>query len=103
MVLPEREVTFQLSPNGLYYFDAAERENNVLLLNTVLDNREGFTRREYKGAWEARRAMHLLGFPLERDFDNMVCSNTIINFPVTSSDVKKAKLIFGPDITSLKG
>ena len=35
MVLPDREVKFQLSPNGLYYFDAADRENSVLLLNTV--------------------------------------------------------------------
>ena len=26
MVLPDREVKFQLSTNGLYYFDAAERE-----------------------------------------------------------------------------
>ena len=32
----------------------------------------------------------------------MVRSNMIVNFPVTFSDVKKAKLIFGPDITSLK-
>ena len=47
MVLPDREVRFKLSPNGLYYFDAAYRENSVLLLNTVLENREGFTRREY--------------------------------------------------------
>ena len=54
---------FQLSPNGIYCFDAAERENSVLLLNTVLENRESFTRRDYKEAWEALRAMHLLGFP----------------------------------------
>ena len=27
----------------------------------------------------------------------------IVNFPVTFSDVKNAKLIFGPDTTSLKG
>ena len=45
MVLPNREVRFQLSPNGLYCFDASDRENSVLLLNTVSDNREGFTRR----------------------------------------------------------
>ena len=45
MVLPDREVIFQLSPNGLYYFDAADRENIVLILNTVSENREGFTRR----------------------------------------------------------
>ena len=47
--------------------------------------------------------MHLLGFPPERDFENMVRSNMIVNFPVTFSDVKKAKLLFGADIISLKG
>ena len=47
--------------------------------------------------------MHLLGFPSERDFDNMVCSNIIVNCPVTLDDMKNAKLIFGPDITLLKG
>ena len=75
----------------------------MLLSNTMSNNREGFTRREYKGPREARRAMHLLGFPSERDFENMVRSNMIVNCPVTFSDVKNAKLIFGPDITSLKG
>ena len=35
VVLRDREVKFQLSTNGLYYFDAADRENGVLLLNTV--------------------------------------------------------------------
>ena len=103
MVLPDREVIFHIIPNKLYYFDAADRENSVLLLNTVSDNQEGFTRREYEGAQEARRAMHLLGFPSERYFENMVRSNMIVNFPVTFDDVKNAKLIVGPDITLLKG
>ena len=47
--------------------------------------------------------MHLLGFPSEQDFENMVLSNIIVNFTVTFDDVKNAKLIFGPDITSFKG
>ena len=47
--------------------------------------------------------MYLLGFPSERDFENMVRSNIIVNCPITFSDVKKSKLVFGPDITSLKG
>ena len=94
MVLTDREVRFKLSPNGLYYFDAADRENIVLLLNTVSKNQEGFTWREYEGAQESQRAMHLLGFPPERDFESMVRSNTIVNCPVTFSDVKNAKLIF---------
>ena len=46
--------------------------------------------------------MHLLGFLLERDFENMLRSNMIVNCPVTFSDVKNAKLIFDPDITSIK-
>ena len=33
----------------------------------------------------------------------MVRSNMIVKCPVTFSDVKNAKLVFGPDITSLKG
>ena len=103
MVPPEKEVRFQLSPNGLYYFDAAYRENSVLLLNMVSDNQEGFTRRDYKGDQEARQMMHLLGFPSEHNFENMVHLNMIVNCPVTFDDVKNAKLIFGPDITSFKG
>ena len=96
MVLLDREVRFQLSTNGLYYFGSADRENSVLMINTVSENQEGFTRREYKGSLEARRAMHLLGFPSEREFENMVCSNMIINCPVTFDDVNNAKHIFGP-------
>ena len=102
MVLLNREARFQLILNGLYYFDATDRENTMLLLNTVSENREGFTQREYEVAREARRAMHLLGFLSEQDFENIVRLNMIINCPVTFSDVKNAELIFGPDITSLK-
>ena len=45
MVLPDIEVRFQISLNGLYYFDAIDRENRFLFLNTVPENWEGFTRR----------------------------------------------------------
>ena len=47
--------------------------------------------------------MDLLGCPPERDFENMVRLNTIVNYPVTFDDVKNAKLVFGHDMTSLKG
>ena len=67
-----------------------DRENSVLLLNTVSDNREEFTQRDYEGAQEAWRAMHLLGFLSEREFENMVRLNMIVNCPVTSEDVKNA-------------
>ena len=35
MILLDREVRSQLIPNGLYYFDAVDRENILLLINTV--------------------------------------------------------------------
>ena len=47
--------------------------------------------------------MHLADFLSERDFENIVRSNMIVNCPATFDVVKNAKLIFGPDITSLKG
>ena len=103
MVLQDREVKFQLIPNAQYYFDAMNRENSVLLINTVSENQEGFTKRVYKGALEAWQAIHLLGFLSEHYFENMVRLNMIINCPVTFDDVKNAKLIFVPGITSLKG
>ena len=103
MVLPEREVRFQWIPNRLYYLNSVDIESSVLILNTVSENREGFMRGEYEGAREACREMHLLGFPSEQDFGNMVHSNMIVNCPVTFDDIKNAKLIFGPYVTSLKG
>ena len=45
MVFLDREVRFQLNPNGLYYFNVTDRENSLMLLNTVLENLEGFTHR----------------------------------------------------------
>ena len=92
MVLPDKEVKFQLSSNGLYYFVAMDRENSVLLLNTVSENREGFTWREYKGNQEAWLATNLLGFLSERDSENMVRSKIIVNCLVTFDDVKNVNL-----------
>ena len=39
MMLSDHEIRFQLSPNGLYYSDAVDQENNMLLLNMVVENR----------------------------------------------------------------
>ena len=63
---------FQLIHNGLYYFNAVDKESSVLLLNRVSENCEGFMWRDFEGAQEDRRAMYLLGFPSDQDFENMV-------------------------------
>ena len=38
IMLSDHEIHFQLSPNGLYYFDAADWENTMMLLNMVVEN-----------------------------------------------------------------
>ena len=45
MVLPDREMRFRMIPKGLYYFDAADRDNSIKMINTVLENCKGFTQR----------------------------------------------------------
>ena len=101
LMLPGREVVFNVSTNGLYFHDTVDRI--TILLNMVADNREGFTHRDYEGAKEACRALGLVGYPLERDFSNMASSNMNTNCPDTSCDIQNSSNIFGPDVPSTKG
>ena len=103
MIFINQEILFKLIPNGLYYFDSTDQENNLFLLSTVVENCEGFTRQEYEVDQEVRREMHLLVLPTKRDLGDMVYSNMIVNCPVTFQDLKNAKIIFGPHAISLKG
>jgi hypothetical protein len=74
-----------------------------MLVNTVKQNREGFTDREFDRAKSARRALGLVGYPPPRDFKNMVRSNMIKNCNVTPIDIDNAYTLFGDDIASLRG
>jgi hypothetical protein len=76
---------------------------NKAAIDTIKTNREGFTDHDYKRAKRALKALALVGYPSPKDFKNMVSSNMIKNFPVTSTDVANANTIFGPDLTTLKG
>ena len=64
MVLPDREVRFQITPNGLYYFNAADRDNIVMLLNMVTETREGFTHRDYEGGPGSAESDEPTGVPV---------------------------------------
>jgi hypothetical protein len=57
------------------------------MVNTIKENREGFTNREFEKAKEARRALDLVGYPSPKDFMNMVRSNMIKNCPVSPIDI----------------
>ena len=64
MMLPVREVVFNVSMEGLYYHDTVDRA--IVLVNTMPENRKGFTCQEYEGAKTSRRTLELVGYPSER-------------------------------------
>ena len=44
-----------------------------------------------------------MGYPLKRDFTNIVSSKMIVNCSVMPQDIENADNIFGPDVPSMKG
>jgi hypothetical protein len=72
---PNKNIIFAGSPSGLYYHDTTNRA--VMLVNTVKQNWEGFTDREFDRAKSEHRALGLVGYLSPRDFKIMVRSNMI--------------------------
>ena len=62
-----------------------------------------FTRREIQDADKARELHAKIGRPGQKRFEKLVANNYILNCPVIVSDVKRALLIYGPDVASSKG
>ncbi|CAJ1948825.1 unnamed protein product [Cylindrotheca closterium] len=70
---------------------------------TVQKNKEGFTPRQVKAAMEARSAMHILNAPSTKSLKYAIRSGLIKNCPITEEAINHAKVIFGPDASTLKG
>jgi hypothetical protein len=112
-----REVQFYKDENGHPYINleefskdimvllvlTASEEAGTMLVQTVRQNYEGYTKRKILHAKEARCAMGMIRNPSKKDFKNMVRENLINNYPVTSNDVTNARAIFGPDLANLRG
>ena len=64
MVMPDKEILSNDIRNGLYYHDPEYRD--LILINTVEENREGFSYRELSGASEARRALAMFSYPSQK-------------------------------------
>ena len=77
--------------------------DNIILVQTVLQEMEGFTKREIKKAKTARRLYILLGRPSYRDFGNIVKWGLLKNCPVTFQDVVNSWKIFGQDLGAVRG
>jgi hypothetical protein len=96
---------FKCNPEGLYTFEVSDNylkmENH--LINTVNENRVGYTQRQFEQAKKARELYHIVGTPTIETFKTLLKMNAIRNCPVMTEDVNIAEKIFGPDMSSLKG
>ncbi len=45
----------------------------------------------------------MTGNPSEKDYKGMVSGNLIKNCPITTTDISKACVMFGPDLASIRG
>jgi hypothetical protein len=98
-------VEFKPSDRGLHYHDVSDENSNIdmMLVNTVRGNFEGYTHHDIERAKEARCIQGMIANPTEREFAEMVHEQLLTNCPVTMRDVDNANRIFGPDLANLRG
>lgn len=92
----------------LHYFDPGGEDFTFVnadfaFINTVAENKEGFTKMEIKSTELARNLYATLIHPSMKDYKWAIQSNQIKNCPVVTQDVDNAQKIWGKDIDALKG
>jgi hypothetical protein len=93
---------FRMHESGLHYYDP-RKESHLTFVNTVSENKEGFTKRQIKGADLTRNLYKTLSYPSMKDFKWVIQSNQIKFFPMTVQDIDVALNIWGKNITALNG
>jgi hypothetical protein len=79
------------------------KKEALMFITTVLGNKEGFTKRQIKGAEVARTLYATLGYPSWNHFKWVLRSNQIKDCPVRVQDADVAFQIWGKNIAALKG
>jgi hypothetical protein len=88
--------------SGLHYYDPW-KEQHLTFVNTVSENKEGFTKRQIKGAELARTLYKTLSYPSMNEFKWVIRSNQIKDCPMTIQDIDVALKIWVKKISALKG
>jgi Reverse transcriptase (RNA-dependent DNA polymerase) len=94
------DLLFEMIDDGLHVH--IPTTGNVFV-NTVKANKEGFSKRQLKGAAAAKELYSKLMYPSLKDFKWAVASNQIKNCPVKAEDIDVAQMVWGKDIIALKG
>jgi hypothetical protein len=90
-------------PNDEPTLNTNEEINGYSYLQTVADNKKGFTKRQITAADNARQLYRKLGRPGAARFLEIIRNNFIINCPITIDDITRAEQIYGKDVAFLKG
>jgi hypothetical protein len=87
--------------------DDTKNDPAIIMVQTIRENFEGFTRKEVERAIAARRAQALAGHPSERVFKREVSrkssSSLFRSCPITLQDISNACTIFGPSVACARG
>ena len=86
--------------SGLNYY---EPPKNYLSFLKMSIKKEGFSKRHIKDAVKSQELHHTLGFTTVKEVKWIIRSNQTQEFPVDIEDVENPKLIWGKDVTYLKG
>ena len=103
------QVRFGQLDNGLYGLledrvnDTSDSPSPYSFLQTVSGQKQLFTTRQIKAAEQARELSRKLGRPSNSTLEHCLAHGHILNCPVTVEDLRRAEIIFGPDIAFLKG
>jgi hypothetical protein len=93
--------------SGLYVYSGNSANNNSVsaytIVSTVAEQKRMFSQREIQAADAARELYRKLGRPDEAEFQTILRGNSLRNCPITPHDAKRALVIYGPDIATLKG
>jgi hypothetical protein len=73
---------FKMHNSGLHYYDP-RKEHRMTFVNTVSENKTGFTKRQIKCAEIARNLYKTLSYQSMKDFKWVIHSNQIKDCPVT--------------------
>ena len=73
------------------------------MLNTVAENKRGFTPREWKEALQGRKLLHATACPAVSDPRKMMDWGLIDNCPVKPRHLDAAEATLGKDLGTLKG
>jgi hypothetical protein len=111
--MDEKIIEFKCNKDGLYEYNVSndylenvkDKNMNEIshIIETVKENRAGFSERQYLRAKTARELYHNVGSPTVENFKALLKMNVIKNCPVTIDDVNNAEKIFGPALSVLKG